>query len=240
MRPLGRELIRILSGTLPFRDPVVELGSYLVDGQQELADLRPFFADHEYVGCDLRPGPGVDRIEDVEALGFADGSVGSIVSVDALEHVRRPWLAAAEAHRVLAPGGVGVFVTCLDFKIHNHPDDYWRFTPSVLDDLFGDFPTRMIGSQGAPEFPHTVFAIVFQEPTRDEHRQLFDRLTIELRECRLPVPLAKRVKWRLGEWLIAKRWFGRLRRHQEIHLELRDSSLRARSDRDSPSPHTRA
>lgn len=222
MRPLGRELIRILARTLPFRDPVVELGSYRVDGQHDLADLREFFASHDYIGCDLRPGPGVDRIEDVEALGFEDATVGSIVSVDALEHVRRPWLAATEAHRVLAPGGVGVFVTCLDFKIHNHPDDYWRFTPSVLDDLFAAFPTRMIGSQGAPEFPHTVFAIVFKEPTTDAHRQLAERLSTELLECRLPVPLGKRIKWRLGEWLIAKRLFGRLRRHQEIRLELRE------------------
>lgn len=222
MRPLGREIIRVLAENLSFAEPIVELGSYHVDGQEDIADLRDFFPGRAYVGCDLREGPGVDRTEDVEALSFADNEAGSILSVDAFEHIRRPWKAAEEAYRVLAPGGTAVFLTCLDFKIHNHPDDYWRFTPSVLDDLFSSFPVRMIGSQGAAEFPHTVFAICFKEPVPAGTEELHERLDAALQAgCRLPVALSKRIKWTVGEHLLSKRLFSRLRRHQDIRLELR-------------------
>ena len=47
--------------------PVYEFGSYLVDGQQQIANLRDVFAGRQFVGCDLRAGPGapwiVARIE---------------------------------------------------------------------------------------------------------------------------------------------------------------------------------
>jgi len=221
LRPLGRRLLEILAREVPFPGPVVELGSFRVEGQESLADLRPLFPAREYVGCDLRPGSGVDRIEDVEALGFPDGSVASLVSADALEHVRRPWRAAREAYRVLRPGGTAVFLTCLDFKIHNHPDDYWRFTPSALDFLFESFPVRMIGSQGAPDFPHTVFAILFKPPLDFDPHDLEARLAAALsRDCRLPVSPLRRAKWRVGEWLLAKRRFRRLRQGQEIRVAL--------------------
>jgi len=215
-------MIRILARTLPFPPPIVELGSYRTDGQERIADLRSEFPGVEYVGCDLREGPGVDRLEDMERLGFADGSVGSLVSVDVLEHVRRPWKAADEAHRVLAPHGTAVFVTCLDFKIHLHPEDYWRFTPSGLDALFERFPVRILGSQGAPAFPHTVFAILFKRPPEGGARPVLEQVRECLeRECRHPAPLGRRLKWRLGEVLVSKRLFGRLRAREAIRMELR-------------------
>ena len=220
MRPLGREFIRLLAREIPFPEPIVELGSYGVDGQEDLSDLRGFFPGKTYIGCDLRPGPGVDRVEDIEALTFEADSVGSLISVDALEHVKRPWKAAAEAHRVLASGGTGVFLTCLNFKIHHHPDDYWRFTPSAMDFLFADFPYRLIGSQGAPDFPHTVFAIVYKDPPADGIDTVVSRLRDVLTdECRLPVPAGRRLKWKLGELLLSRRLFRRLRESQDVRIE---------------------
>jgi SAM-dependent methyltransferase len=218
-------MMRVLADTLPLSGPVVELGSYRTEGegQDELADLRSLFPGTEYVGCDLRPGPGVDRIEDMESLRFEDGSVSTLLSVDALEHVRRPWIAAREAHRVLRPDGTAVFVTCLDFKIHAHPDDYWRFTARGLDVLFDPFPVRFLGSQGAADFPHTVFAVLFKSPPARGARPLFEEVRARLEgECRLPVPWTRRMRHRAGELLVSKRVFRRLRRAQEIRMELRE------------------
>ena len=37
---------------------------------------------------DMRPGPGVDCVADVEDLPFADASVGTIITFNTFEHVR--------------------------------------------------------------------------------------------------------------------------------------------------------
>ena len=51
-----------------------EFGSFQVEGQEGYANLRGMFPGKVYVGCDMRPGPGVDRVEDVSAINEPDGS----------------------------------------------------------------------------------------------------------------------------------------------------------------------
>ena len=67
------------------QSPVVEVGSRYAPGFQELCDLRPLFPGLEYLGCDIQPGPGVDRIEDAQALRFPSGSVGTMLLLEVLE-----------------------------------------------------------------------------------------------------------------------------------------------------------
>jgi SAM-dependent methyltransferase len=136
MRRAAKDFLRSVLRERPGLDPVFEFGSLQVPGQVGWADLRPEFAGRPFTGCDMRPGPGVDRVEDLEALSLADGSAGTVVCIDTLEHVRRPRLAAAEMTRVLAPGGLLVVATCFRFPVHRHPADYWRFTPDGLRELF--------------------------------------------------------------------------------------------------------
>lgn len=144
--------------------PIYEFGSYLVAGQEELADLRPYFSGREYIGCDMRSGPGVDRVEDLAGLSLPDHSARGIVCVDTLEHVFDVMQAVREMWRVLAPGGVMLVSAPMDFRIHAYPDDYWRLTPSCLARLFAPAAASVIGSQGVESHPHTVFAIAVKEP----------------------------------------------------------------------------
>src|SRR5258707_14425115 len=81
--------------------PVVELGSFYTPEYQALSDLRPYFLDQEYIGCDIRPGPGVDLIEDAQNLSFPDKSVGTLLLFELLEHLPHPHKAIAQAQRVL-------------------------------------------------------------------------------------------------------------------------------------------
>jgi len=164
MRRNTRTLTEIVARTLELPRPVVEFGSYQVTGRPE-EDLRPIFGGDEYVGCDIRPGPGVDRVEDLEALTFADASVGTAVLLDTLEHVRDCPRAMAEVHRVLKPGGVAIATSVMDLFIHCRPD-YWRFTPEAFRWLFREFDETLIGFQGNPEKPHTVFAVGVKQPER--------------------------------------------------------------------------
>ena len=66
MRENIRVCVQAVSETLTIQQPVVEIGAFRVEGMQaDSANLRPLFAQRDYIGCDVRPGPGVDRIEDV-------------------------------------------------------------------------------------------------------------------------------------------------------------------------------
>ena len=120
MRANIRKLVARLDTAFPLPEPIYEFGAREVAGQ-ELRAIRPLFAGREYLGCDLEPGPGVDRILDLERLSLPDASIGSAIALDTLEHVERFWTVGPELHRVLRPGGIAVLSSVMYFPIHEHP-----------------------------------------------------------------------------------------------------------------------
>ena len=133
--------------------PVLEVGSQWVEGGggQRLADLRPLFPGRRYLGSDLRPGDGVDLVADAEDLPLADASFDVVLCLDTIEHVARPWLAYAEMHRVLRPGGLLLTSTVFWCGIHSHPCDYWRCTPQGLRIWLERFATVWAGCDSPDE-----------------------------------------------------------------------------------------
>jgi SAM-dependent methyltransferase len=106
-------------------------------------------ADADYILSDFMPGEDVEVVADAEHLSdtFAPGSVDAIIACSVFEHIRRPWLAAAEIGKVLKPGGRVFVQTHLAFPIHAYPHDYWRFTTEALETLFcGEAGLRNIAS----------------------------------------------------------------------------------------------
>lgn len=164
MRDLVRAMVELAAPALELRGPVFEFGSLLVEGQEFQANLRNIFPGQPYCGCDMRPGPGVDRVEDLAQLNLPDGSARTILCLETLEHVFEARRGVEEMLRVLAPGGVIVLSTPLDFRLHNYPDDYWRLTPTCMDRLLAPLAATVIGSVGIEKFPHTVFAIGAKAP----------------------------------------------------------------------------
>lgn len=164
MRDNVREFVRCAADAFALHGPVYEFGAYLPEGQEELANLRPLFPGQQYVGCDLRPGPGVNRVEDLASLTLDDGSAHTIVCVETLEHVFEARRAVEEMIRVLRPGGVLLIAAPLDFHIHDHPSDYWRLTPSCVTRLLAPLGAALVGWQGSSRFPHTVFGVAAKEP----------------------------------------------------------------------------
>ncbi len=141
------------------REPIVEFGSMQVeDGQPN--DLRPLFGRRAFVGTDFREGPGVDRIEDLRALTFTDGEVGTALCMDTLEHCADPLAAGRELQRVVSPdGGVCVISSVMLIGIHGYPNDYWRFTPDGLRLLLDGFDDVDVAGMGDPSAPFWVFGI---------------------------------------------------------------------------------
>ena len=147
------------ASVLKMSGPVVEIGARPAEGQEDSIELRGLFPGQEYIGCDIQPGPRVDRIEDVHALTFADDSVGTLLALDTLEHVRDPIRAVQEMHRVLRPGGVVLLSSVMFFPIHAHPWDFWRFTPEGFAQLLAPFPSSLVMPIGWDLMPETVLGV---------------------------------------------------------------------------------
>jgi SAM-dependent methyltransferase len=138
----------------------LDIGSYYTPGFAALCDRRRFFPGQPYVGCDIRPGPGVDRIEDAEHLSFADQSLRSVLLLETLEHVPRPQRVVSEVQRVLHPEGVALVSVPFDYRIHGWPTDFWRFTAAGLNAMLSGFPQRAVCAVGPQLRPSQVFAVV--------------------------------------------------------------------------------
>ena len=163
MRDHNKAFCQLIAETFDCPGPVYEFGSYQVEGQVDYADLRSVFAGKAYVGCDMRPGPGVDRVEDVSAIGLPDDSVGTVLCIETFEHVFEVRRAFDEVYRVLKPGGLFVITSPLNFRIHGYPDDYWRMTPNCLRRMLGSYAARLTGFQGYHSFPHSVMGLGFKD-----------------------------------------------------------------------------
>jgi SAM-dependent methyltransferase len=164
MRDHNKALCSLVAETFDCPEPIFEFGSYEVEGQEGYANLRGLFPGRKYVGCDMRAGPGVDRVEDVTAISLPDQSAGTVLCIETFEHVFEVRRAFDEVFRILRPGGIFVITAPLNFRIHGYPDDYWRMTPSCLRRLLSCYPARVSGHQGYRAFPHTVMGVSFKAP----------------------------------------------------------------------------
>jgi len=151
--------VKLAIETLPIKEPIYEFGAYQVTEAPESCDLRPLLKGKEYVGCDMRAGPGVDKVLNLHQIDLPDSSVGTVFLMDTLEHVEYPHLALAEIHRILKPDGIVIMSSVLDFFIHATPNDFWRFTPDGFRSLLKHFQDAHVGYYGPDIFPHTLVGI---------------------------------------------------------------------------------
>ena len=188
MRRAIRKSIQLFTETFEPAGPVVELGAYYTPEYQGLSNLRPFFPGREYIGCDIRRGNGVDRIEDAHHLSFDDRSVGTLLAFEILEHLRDPQLAVSEAHRVLDDNGLLAISVPFTYRLHGFPSDYWRFTASGVYELLSDFPDKVVCAVGPRLKPAFIFAVASKtvSPEFTEQKAIFERRSVdEFRRSRL-------------------------------------------------------
>ena len=157
-QPITRGFLRDLMNVLELPAPMVEFGSMQVEAEQDI-DLRRFFSGVDFTGTDFREGPGVDRVEDLRALTFADESIGTALCFDTLEHCEDPPLACRELTRVTAPGGICIISSVMLFGIHGYPNDYFRFTPEGFRAMLSGFDDVRVVGVGDPGIPREVFGV---------------------------------------------------------------------------------
>lgn len=119
---------------------ILEVGSYDVNGglREIVMRLQPF----EYIGTDMRDGPGVDYMVEASRIAhvFPKGHFKAVICTEMLEHAEN-WHGAVNAMKaVLQPGGVIYLTTrSTGFPLHDYPGDFWRFTKYDLHAAFRDF-----------------------------------------------------------------------------------------------------
>ncbi len=155
------------------------------------------------VRLDVDPAaPGLDVVADAHRLPFRDGSFDIVYSIAVLEHVARPWVAAAEIERVLRPGGHVVLELPFLNVIHDE-HDYFRFTDRGIRSLFPEerfaAVLEQVGSGGG-SFLSVFLAVYLRQFVPGRHlRTLWDNTAAHaFGLCRfLDVPIDRSPQLRL-------------------------------------------
>lgn len=130
---------RVLDINDVYQKDVLEVGSLDMNGslRTTITGLGP----KSYIGVDLVPGDGVDKIVGVEDIveRFGRESFDIVVSTEMLEHVKDWRLAVTNMKEVLKPRGI-LIVTTRSFGCpkHDYPNDYWRFEVNDFKHIFND------------------------------------------------------------------------------------------------------
>ena len=125
-------------GILFFRDnfiegkdnlTIMELGSMDWNGE-----IRSYFKNNNYIGCDLEIGDNVDVVLErpYEWDMFHDNFFDVVLSANTFEHIQYPWLTIKEVARVLKPEGLFCISVPQDCPEHKSPLDCYRYYPDGL------------------------------------------------------------------------------------------------------------
>jgi len=107
--------------------------------------FRPFVVSYigvehaaTFARTDASARGGPDVIYGGATMPFRDASFDTVLSVQVLEHTPRPAALMAEMRRVLAPGGILILTAPFQFRLHEQPHDYFRYSPHGLRQLCED------------------------------------------------------------------------------------------------------
>lgn len=112
---------------------VLDVGSMDVNGT-----YRSIFSDPAwtYTGLDMESGPGVEVVARTPyRWPIASRSCDIVISGQAFEHIRFPWVTILETARVLRPGGLTFIIAPSGGPEHRYPYDCWRFYPDGMEAL---------------------------------------------------------------------------------------------------------
>lgn len=95
----------------------------------------------EYIGIDLAPGPGVDRVMDANDLVevFGEGAFDIVLALEMMEHTPDWRRSLSNLKRACRAGGMIIATApARGYMYHGYPHDYWRYEPDDWRELFAD------------------------------------------------------------------------------------------------------
>lgn len=123
---------------------------------------QPLFPGRKYLKHDqIQFDPEtIDYVCDAHDMKpIQNDSFGTVLLLEALEHIQEPQIVVNEVYRILRPGGICVATTLMAFEIHRTPYDYWRFCPDGLSHLFRSFELKEIVLEHHKTLPRGIWCI---------------------------------------------------------------------------------
>ena len=68
-----------------------------------------------------------------------------VICSSVMEHVAKPWIAARNIENIINQSGTLIWTTPWVWRIHGYPNDFWRFTPNGIKELFSKLAWQWIG-----------------------------------------------------------------------------------------------
>jgi SAM-dependent methyltransferase len=118
---------------------------YGCGGQPYKSYLLQFL--ESYIGADVAAAQGTSldiQFDPDQPLPLTSQSVDTILSTQTLEHVRNPAQYLQECARLLRPGGYLLISVPMQWRLHEVPHDYWRFTKYGLQELLAQHGFEMV------------------------------------------------------------------------------------------------
>ena len=178
---------------------VLEVGSWLDKGQEDL-NLRPIVAaNNKYIGSDMRSGQNVDVVCNGHNLTFADHSMDVVLCLNTLEHDDDPFRTMHEIDRVLKPDGIVILSVPFNFPIHAYPNDYFRYTPEGVKILGKYWTNKQVFCVGNKYVPEDCIAAFSNKPLIDIEKQFIEQGNkyVFLK----PMILIRRIWWEINRKL---------------------------------------
>jgi SAM-dependent methyltransferase len=126
--------IVLVSKRAPFEgQTVLEIGAAF--GNPEA--IRQVAKATKHIGLDMQEGKFVDLVHNLNEPVPLD-PVDTILCFSVLEHCNKPWIVAKNLINVLKKDGLLLLSVPFQWKVHGYPNDYWRFTPNGIKELFPD------------------------------------------------------------------------------------------------------
>jgi SAM-dependent methyltransferase len=117
---------------------IIDIGAYDVNGSMK-AVVAPW-QPSEYIGIDMRSGPGVDIVCLAENLvsNFGKESFDIVLSSSTFEHIKNWKGAISNVKQICKPNGLILLIIPSRWPYHAFPKDYWRFDSKDIKCIFSD------------------------------------------------------------------------------------------------------
>ena len=196
MREAVVNYVKYATERFPFEDSILDTCA-----GWEPNYYQPLFPGWRYIKQDIRDfdPPCIDIVCNVEEMRpISNESVGLVLNLESLEHIRHPQKAIDEIHRVLRPEGLLILTTVMHFRIHPSPKDYWRFTPDGLELLLSRFKILDCTLEGSLKRPKGIWVTARKTLSHEEWGKL-PPLRVAENERRFLGRLGKKVgHWKRG------------------------------------------
>lgn len=147
---------------------VIEVGSYDVNGS--LRSIVNLLQPKEYVGVDVTPGPGVDKVVSACDLAgeFGKDSFDFVVTTCTLEHVRYWKPAISNLKNICRPQGTILFIVPSRCAYHGYPYDFWRYSVKDVENIFSD--CKILSLEEDKTAPSLVYAKIIKPVDFSENK----------------------------------------------------------------------